>query len=380
LKILHISNDFLNSRVHSNLYKQIDNYGFEQVIFCPLRNKNKIDINILRFDNSNSKIIYSRVISNFHRIFFRKKINFLYSDLIKNINPNEIDLQHATTLFSDGAIAYKLFLKYNIPYVVTVRNTDVNLFLNLRPDLYLIAKKILMNASNIVFISISLRKLFFKNFYFKKIENELSNKIKVIPNGIDDYWLKNVTSPRSENKLRFLFIGKFDKNKNVLNLIKALNFLREKHDDIELNLVGGSGSNHKKILTLITKNSWITYHGKINDKQKMKNIFKQNDFFLMPSKFETFGLVYIEALSQGLPILYTENQGVDGLFNTSVGLATNPNESKNIVKSIEKLIFNSQNYKENIINLNFNEFSWKSILENHYLKLYDRSRHLTSIQ
>ena len=184
-----------------------------------------------------------------------------------------------------------------------------------------------------------------------------------------------MTSPKSENKLRFLFIGKFDKNKNVLNLIKALNYLREKHDDIELNLVGGSGSNHKKILKLITKNSWITYHGKINDKQKMKNIFKQNDFFLMPSKFETFGLVYIEALSQGLPILYTENQGVDGLFNTSVGLSTNPYDSKNIVKSIEKLIFNSQKYKENLNNLDFNEFSWKSILENHYLKLYVRSRH-----
>ncbi|MGK0420373.1 MAG: glycosyltransferase involved in cell wall biosynthesis [Polaribacter sp.] len=372
MKILHISNDFLNSRVHSNLYKQIDNYGFEQVIFCPLRNKNKIDINILRFDNSNSRIIYSRVISNFHRIFFKKKINFLYSDLIKNINPDEIDLQHATTLFSDGAIAYKLFLKYNIPYVVTVRNTDVNLFLNLRPDLYLIAKRILVNASNIIFISISLRKLFFENFYFKKIENELLNKIKDIPNGIDDFWLKNITPPRKENKLRFLFIGKFDKNKNVINLIKALNFLRENHDDIKLDLIGGSGSNHKKILKVINKNSWITYHGKINDKQKIKNIFKQNDFFLMPSKFETFGLVYIEALSQGLPILYTKNQGVDGLFNPAVGLATKANKNKNIANNIEKMILNSNEYKENITNLNFNEFSWKSIFENYYLKLYQK--------
>jgi glycosyltransferase involved in cell wall biosynthesis len=246
------------------------------------------------------------------------------------------------------------------------------LFLNLRPDLYLIAKRILVNASNIIFISISLRKLFFENFYFKKIENELLNKIKDIPNGIDDFWLKNITPPRKENKLRFLFIGKFDKNKNVINLIKALNFLRENHDDIKLDLIGGSGSNHKKILKVINKNSWITYHGKINDKQKIKNIFKQNDFFLMPSKFETFGLVYIEALSQGLPILYTKNQGVDGLFNPAVGLATKANKNKNIANNIEKMILNSNEYKENITNLNFNEFSWKSIFENYYLKLYQK--------
>jgi glycogen synthase len=90
----------------------------------------------------------------------------------------------------------------------------------------------------------------------------------------------------------------------------------------------------------------------------------------MPSKRETFGLVYIEALSQGLPVLYTENQGIDELFNAAVGLATNPNKIKNILMSIEKLILNSKDYRENIINLNFNEFSWKSIFENHYLKLY----------
>lgn len=374
MKILHISNDFLNSRVHSNLYREIDNYGFEQVIFCPLRNKIKIDINTLSFTNSNSKIIYSKVMSSYFRLYFRKKIKFLYSELIKDIDPNKIDLQHATTLFSDGALAYRLFVMFDIPYIVTVRNTDVNLFLNLRPDLYLRAKKILINASSIVFISKSLKTLFFKNFYFKNIENELSIKIKVIPNGIDDFWLKNVTSPKSENKLRFLFIGKFDKNKNVLNLIKALNFLRTKYDDVKLNLVGGGGSNHKKILKIVTKNSWITFHGKINDKKKMKSVFNQNNFFLMPSKFETFGLVYIEALSQGLPVLYTENQGIDGLFNTAIGLSTNANNNKNISNNIEKLLLNSNDYKENIVNLNFNEFSWKYIFEKYYLELYEKFR------
>jgi hypothetical protein len=92
----------------------------------------------------------------------------------------------------------------------------------------------------------------------------------------------------------------------------------------------------------------------------------------MPSKFDTFRLVYIEALSQGLPILYSKNQGVYGLFNPAIVLETNPNKNKNIANNIEKMIFNSNEYKENIINLNFNEFSWKSIFENYYLKLYQK--------
>lgn len=371
MKILHLCNDFSNSKVHSNLYQQIDNEGFEQFVFQPLRSKNLKDTNSLKFRISKSKIIFSELMCVSYRIFFRKKIKFLYSDLIRKICCNEIDITHATTLFSDGALAYKLYLLHNIPYVVTVRNTDVNLFLKLRPDLYFLAKNILEHASSIIFISIALKKLFFRNFFFKNIEDKLLNKIKVIPNGLDNFWLDNITLPQiATPSLRFLFIGKFDKNKNALKLIKAMSILRSKKQDLELNLVGGGGSNHNKILKIISNNNWIKYYGTVKDKKILKTIFNQNNFFLMPSKTETFGLVYLEALTQGLPVLFTKNQGIDGLFDPPVGLASNPHNEKDIIYSIEKLIINSSKYMKNISNLNFDEFRWESIFKEHYLKLY----------
>jgi glycosyltransferase involved in cell wall biosynthesis len=371
MKILHICNDFSNSKVHVNLYSQIDDSGLEQIVFQPLRRGNEIEPSVIKFSNPNSKIIYSKAMSIYHRLFFRKKINFLYPDLIKGIDENKVDIQHATTLFSDGALAYKLNKLHNIPYLITVRNTDVNLFLNLRPDLYVLAKKILQNASRIIFISVSFKNKFFKNFYFKKLENTLSDKVHIIHNGIDDFWLKNITLPKKETNLSFLLVGKFDVNKNVLNLIKALNVFKNKNDKVTLNLVGGGGSNHKKVMRLVKENSWIVYHGKIFNKKELKKLYLQNDFFLMPSKFETFGLVYIEALSQGLPILYTENQGVDGLFDSGVGVATNPWSTKHILLSIEDLVFNSSFFKKNIAVLDFDIFSWENIYKNHYKKIYE---------
>ena len=371
MKILHICNDFSNSKVHVNLYSQIDDSGLEQIVFQPLRRGNEIEPSLIKFSNPNSKIIHSKAMSIYHRLFFRKKINFLYPDLIKGIDENKVDIQHATTLFSDGALAYKLNKLHNIPYLITVRNTDVNFFLNLRPDLYVLAKKILQNASRIIFISVSFKNKFFKNFYFKKLENTLSDKVHIIHNGIDDFWLKNITLPKKETNLSFLFVGKFDVNKNVLNLIKALNVFKNKNDKVTLNLVGGGGSNHKKVMRLVKENSWIVYHGKIFNKKELKKLYLQNEFFLMPSKFETFGLVYIEALSQGLPILYTENQGVDGLFDSGVGVATNPWSTKHILLSIEDLVFNSSFFKKNIAVLDFDIFSWENIYKNHYKKIYE---------
>jgi glycosyltransferase involved in cell wall biosynthesis len=55
-------------------------------------------------------------------------------------------------------------------------------------------------------------------------------------------------------------------------------------------------------------------------KEKLLNNYRNSDIFIMPSYNETFGLVYIEAMSQGLPIIYTQNEGVDGYFKEgSVG-------------------------------------------------------------
>ena len=57
---------------------------------------------------------------------------------------------------------------------------------------------------------------------------------------------------------------------------------------------------------------YMTYYGEITDKKTLKNLYRENDMFVMPSKNETFGLVYIEALLQGLPILYAKNEGIEG--------------------------------------------------------------------
>lgn len=63
--------------------------------------------------------------------------------------------------------------------------------------------------------------------------------------------------------------------------------------------------------------------------------------FAMPSIFETFGLVYLEALSQNLPVVYTKGQGIDGMFDNTVGIGVDPlsvEEIKNAIKMIYRII------------------------------------------
>src|SRR5690606_7630929 len=83
------------------------------------------------------------------------------------------------------------------------------------------------------------------------------------------------------------------------------------------------------------------YHDKIFDLSKLKEHFERTDIFAMPSKHETIGLVYVEAMLQGLPILYTANEGIDGFYDEKIGEKVTSSEVKEIK---EKLLTIMENY------------------------------------
>ena len=79
----------------------------------------------------------------------------------------------------------------------------------------------------------------------------------------------------------------------------------------------------------------------------------------MPSIHETFGLVYIEALSQNLPVVFTKGQGIDGLFDESVGVGVNAFSVEEISEAIKKILKNPKGYNNKQIC--FNDFNWDII-------------------
>jgi L-malate glycosyltransferase len=71
--------------------------------------------------------------------------------------------------------------------------------------------------------------------------------------------------------------------------------------------------------------------------------------------------VYIEALSQGLPIIYSKGQGVDGYFSDGeVGYACNPDDLNSIVGCAEKIIKNYSVISKNCFK-SLNQFKWQNI-------------------
>ena len=92
----------------------------------------------------------------------------------------------------------------------------------------------------------------------------------------------------------------------------------------------------------------------------------------MPSYTETFGIVYIEALSQGLPIVHSRGQGVDGLFKAdTVSESANPYDPSDIASAISTLLerLKTDRTTPSLCISESKRFNWRDISKE-YVEIY----------
>ena len=382
MHILHISNDFGGTEVYKNLYQHLDKLGIKQTILVPLnpRVKNRKGNHDFDFITQGSKIIYSHSQKWYHRYLYDGKIAGVVKEALKKIDFSEIDLIHSGTLCMTGAVAYEIFKKLNIPFIVSVRNTDINAYFKRMFWKRNYFNTILENASNVIFISPQYKKDCFQKYFNKSTVEVIKNKTIVIPNGINYYYLKNrkLDKKRLHNPIEIVYAAGFKNNKNLYRLIKAIELLKNKYD-VKLTAVGKSLPNRKvsdKYVQLLeTEAANKNYIELLEYKQKedLCELYKSKDIFVMPSIHETFGLSYVEALSQGLPIVYTKSQGFDGFYNEGVvGFGVDPFSIEDIANGIESIIKDYDNLANNVVNLDLeSSFDWKKIADE-YVNLYKK--------
>jgi glycosyltransferase involved in cell wall biosynthesis len=382
LHVLHISNDFGGTEVYRNLYQHLDNLGVKQTIFVPVnpRVQNRVGNHDFDFKTEGSKIIYSTSQKWYHRYLYDRKISGVVKDLERLVDLDEISIVHTGTLCMTGAVAFEVSKRFNKPYIVSVRNTDINTYFKhmwwKRGYFY----SILLKAHEVVFISPQYKKNCLDIHFNKAVSEKIEAKTRVIPNGIDSYYLENrELVPKTLNKsINIVFAGGYKNNKNLLRLIKAIDVLKSKGYNVTLTAIGRSLPNRlvsEAYVELLEKEALgkdYIFLVEYKQKEDLCKAYSKADIFVMPSIHETFGLSYAEALSQGLPIVYTKGQGFDGFYKDGeVGYAVNALDIEDIANGIESVINNYSYLLQNVANLSLNQdFAWNQIAKR-YCRLYD---------
>lgn len=305
------------------------------------------------------------------RYIFHLKHSKILKNIVEEIDINKYDCLHAHSLFSNGYIAMKIKEKFGKPYFVTVRNSDVNVFFRRMIHLRDLGNKILGEADGVIFLSKPYKRNVIDKYVKKKYKNSILAKSYVIPNGIDEFWLANRNTPKtleSPKHIKLLYVGAISKQKNILTTIRAIKILKKKGYEPSLTVVGKVVDN--KIYNEILKCGFAQYISP-KPKEELLNIYRQNHIFVMPSIAETFGLVYPEAMSQGLPIIYTKGQGFDGQFEDGeVGYAVNCFDADEIADRIISITNDYENISKRSIELSM-IYNWDKIAKQ-YKDIYKR--------
>lgn len=364
MKVLHINSYYVGSNFYKNLYDKQKELGLDIDVYVPV--SNAIDISKLQLGDYTT---ISRNHNKYDRFCFHIKHNKIYKDIVNKYTISKYSIIHAHSLFSNGYIAYKIYKKYRIPYIVAVRNTDVNTFFKKAVHLRKLGVQILRDAKKVIFISNPYKEYTINSYVPDKYREEIINKSIVLPNGIDDFWINNKINKKESplgNKTRIIYAGVVNSNKNIETTIKACKYLIELGYEVSYTIVGRIVEN--KYYNLINKYSFINYvpHCK---KEELINYYRAADIFVMPSKHETFGLVYAEAMSQGLPVIYTRGQGFDGQFKEGeVGFSVTYDSAKEIAdRTID--ILNEYTNISNRCLTNVTKFKWNDIVEE-YVRIY----------
>jgi glycosyltransferase involved in cell wall biosynthesis len=98
-------------------------------------------------------------------------------------------------------------------------------------------------------------------------------------------------------------------------------------------------------------------------KEELIEVYRNNDIYIMPSIHETFGRVYAEAMTQGLPVIYSKGQGFDGIFEDGcVGYSVPSKDADYIAQRVLAIMDVYSNISRRCIEL-CDMFDWNNIAE-----------------
>lgn len=175
---------------------------------------------------------------------------------------------------------------------------------------------------------------------YNKFKNTKINHLKddIIYSGVNVKSL-NINKNFNQKKYQIIYVGKLIERKNLDILLKALTNINK--DYWKLTVIG-EGPNEKKY-KMLSKQLGLTNNIKfINNipKEEVLKYMDNSDIFCMPSINETFGLVYLEAMSKGCITIGTKNEGIDGIIiNNQNGYLVDPNvdELTNLINNVISL-------------------------------------------
>jgi len=268
-----------------------------------------------------------------------------------------MDIIHSHSAYPGGYSAMIISRESKIPYVVTEHMAPFPF------ESYLINGKLsdnvslpLVNADGIIAVS---------NFQAERIKSFGIKQPVVIPNVVNEEEFKADQARSPNTKIKFLTVTTFIERKGIEELLAAILNCNDKCKDCEFT-IAGTGHLENYIENFISDNSLGGKVILIKDpsREEIVRLYKQCDIFILTSRLESFGIVYVEALACGKPVIATDCGGPRDFMHDKTGLLVEVGNVNEISNAILKMASGHKKYDPlNIRNFFMDNFSRQIVCE-----------------
>ena len=246
------------------------------------------------------------------------------------------DILHVHGAVPDGHGVSLINRKYSLPIVLNIHGRDINKVVRMSPLHRQLVGRVLARVDTVITVS-----------------NKLKNRIQelfphveapvVIHDGIDTTifspHIAKESAPRSNREPYLLTVGNLLIHKNHRAVISAVARLRETYPRIILK-IAGAGPEEKNLRALCQSmgvSDIVEFLG-VCSRERVRELMSECDIFVMPSWDEGFGIVYIEAMSQGKPVIASQGEGIaDVITEGKTGFLVDPHDVDELTERIRQL-------------------------------------------
>ena len=320
--------------------------GHEVHLICPAYNEKNTDKTVTTIKSK--------------PIFFDPEDHLMsWTELNKKIEwikKQKFDLIHIQTPFIAHYFGKKLAKTLNVPIIETYHTSFedyLHLYLPILPESFArwlsrnIAKYLCNHCHGIISPSEQLKETL-KNY-------QVTKPIKVVPTGLPDQSFKK-TNKYTFRKLYnisptdplLLFVGRVAHEKNIDFLLHVYKYIASENKSIKF-LITGEGPAFEHIQKLIKKlnlDRSVILTGYLEANNELLNCYASSDLFIFASKTETQGLVLIEAMAQGLPVVALAENGTKSILENNPGAIIAKDDPKEFAKTCLRLLNNKKKLSE----------------------------------
>lgn len=254
--------------------------------------------------------------------------------------PNVI---HVHSMLYGGFAAQIIYEKYGIPYVITEHSSAFAR--NLIGENTLCSLKPVVEQAKAC-LAVSQK-------FSEYLEEKFSHSVwQYIPNIVNDEFFTppEVGGEENAEKIRIISVCHLNKNKNTALLLQAFSELLKQLPNIKL-VIGGDGEERKTLENLVNTlriEHAVQFLGALT-REQVKNQIQKSSLFVVSSFYETFGVVAIEALALGKPVISTRCGGPESIVTSKVGILVENNSVNALSNAMLYMCKHLDHYDANLL-------------------------------